>query len=173
MRIYASRRYKALKAAWLKYPPPYILPTGLQLYCSCACVWHVYEISSLCWAISDLKTIWWELNTFVIMKSLLVLFNMKSNHNDLCPSCRSSWCNDLHNDLVQPQHHWVLFYLAREKARHRISLLFMCVALDVLRYVVQGSVMTDGTSGSCNNEVHTGGSDSIWAVSRNALLMYI
>lgn len=49
----------------------------------------------------------------------------------------------------------------------------MCVASDVLWCVVKSSVMTDGTSGSHNNEVHAGRADIVSAVGTNAFNMYI
>lgn len=49
----------------------------------------------------------------------------------------------------------------------------MCIALDVPWCVVKGSVMTDGTSGTHNNEVHARGTDSSSAVESNDLFMYI
>lgn len=63
--------------------------------------------------------------------------------------------------------------LSKGKASQLISLLFMCVALDVLWCVVKGSVMTDDTSGSHNNEVHTEGTDSISAGGTSAFNSYI
>ncbi len=80
-----------------------------------------------------------------------ILFNVESNPYDECYGNTK--------ELVQPWHCVINrpILLCKGKASQLISLLFTCVALDVLWFVVKGSVVTDDTSESHNNEEHVEG----------------